>query len=296
MCSTIIFSDRSEEHTPSKPASEELASSVDSVKETTVASSKQETHPLSRQQPPPSKQAKVSQPAKTEDKKTTDKMASRSRALQPIKGQKDLRSGSKTQQSKIKTKPPSPSASVPPSIAIAASVPSTAIATRGAVSNSVPTTSHSKTKPQSDKATVPKCRAIAGAPRAESRGEELIASSNAPKPLKRGQKSAGGVDIQSPSAQGRNTSMSPVLSNQSLYDSHVTSQESNDKISLVQEENMWNSRGDWEGMDLVMLSRYSTDDDKIRACGYSMCTCTVLLINLSKKQPLALISMYCIYL
>ncbi len=173
-------------------------------------------------------------------------MANKSRAQQPTRSQKESKSNSKTQQSRIKTKPSSPSIGAP----------STAIATRGAVSNSVPTLNQSKTKPQSEKTADLKSRAVTSVPHNELRGEELV--TNIPKSQKRSQKSSR--DVQSPPTQGRNVSVSPVPSNQSLYDSHMASQETNDKISLAQDENMWNSRSDWEGMDIV----FCTDDDKIR--------------------------------
>ncbi len=106
--------------------------------------------------------------------------------------------------------------------------------------------------------------------------EEYASSVNVPK--KQGRKAAGSgeqtnkvlhVQTSRSTRDDRTASVSPAPSNQSFYDndSHVTtSQDSADKVSLAHDENVWNTQNDWEGMDLVMLSRYSTDDDKIREC------------------------------
>ncbi len=264
----LVADYRSVEYAPPKPASDELSSSQDSVKETAVF--KQDTHPLSRQQPTPRQpsklapQIKLQRSLKAVEKQISDKVKS----SLPSKNQKDIRSSSKSQPFKARTKPVSPSTT---------NVPPITIATQGAVSNSMPTSSHSKTKSHAsssaDAAATVVAKNRATTPLAHR--EECASSSNTPK--KQGQRAAGSgeqtnkalhVQPSRSTRDDRTASVSPAPSNQSFYDDgHVTtSQDSADKVSVAHDENVWNTRNDWEGMDLVMLSRYSTDDDKIREC------------------------------
>ena len=151
------------------------------------------------------------------------------------------------------------------------------------MSTSVSTATSSKARIQvsssTEKVTVTKSGALMSTPLLESMKDDQYLPN---KSHKRGQEQAGsGKQLSnkvshistSSNSQGRNLSVSPVPSNQSLYDGHVTSsQDSNDKVCLAHEENVWNTENDdWDGIDLVMLSRYSTDDDKIRK--HMLCVC-----------------------
>lgn len=138
------------------------------------------------------------------------------------------------------------------------------------VSNNVPLATHLKTKAQASSSTENVSNVRANTSIVTAREEQPILSNNFTKPQKRahnklanGEQTNQMIQIPSSNQQDCNVSVSPVPSNQNLYDNHMISEESRDKESLVREENLWNSENDWDGIDLVYLSRYSTDDDKI---------------------------------